>query len=84
MLILYARYVVACRLCLRQLAAHATGGFAWTFDRVAFNDTASTIGGRVVRPATFDQQLLWRLGWTVCWHRITIRAQLERTDRIFV
>ena len=44
---------------------YVTGGFAWTFDRVAFNDTASTTIGRVVRPATFDQQLLWRLGWTV-------------------
>ena len=33
---------------------YATGGFAWIFDRVAFNDTEGTIIGRVVRPATFD------------------------------
>jgi high affinity Mn2+ porin len=45
---------------------YVTGGFAWTFDRVAFNDTESTIAAsRLLRPATFDHQLLWRLGWTI-------------------
>jgi high affinity Mn2+ porin len=45
---------------------YLTGGFAWTFDRVAFNDiTETAISSRLLRPATFDQQLLWRLGWTI-------------------
>jgi high affinity Mn2+ porin len=45
---------------------YLTGGFAWTFDRVAFNDTTeSAISSRLLRPATFDRQLLWRLGWTI-------------------
>jgi high affinity Mn2+ porin len=45
---------------------YVTGGFAWTFDRLAFNDTESTIAtSRLLRPATFDHQLLWRLGWTI-------------------
>jgi high affinity Mn2+ porin len=48
-----------------NLLPYVTGGFAWTFDRVAFNDTENEIVGRVVRPATFDHQLLWRLGWTI-------------------
>ena len=45
---------------------YLTGGFAWTFDRVAFNDiTETAISSRLLRPATFDHQLLWRLGWTI-------------------
>ena len=45
---------------------YVTGGFAWTFDREAFNDTESTLtASRLLRPATFDHQLLWRLGWTI-------------------
>jgi high affinity Mn2+ porin len=48
-----------------NLLPYVTGGFAWTFDRVAFNDTEPEVVGRVVRPATFDHQLLWRLGWTI-------------------
>jgi high affinity Mn2+ porin len=40
---------------------YATAGFAWTFDQAAWTRLDEIRGGT----AAIEQQLLWRLGWTI-------------------
>jgi high affinity Mn2+ porin len=44
---------------------YATGGFAWTFDRVAFSDIDAARSARTLEEVSIDRQLLWRFGWTI-------------------
>ena len=44
---------------------YTTGGFAWSFNRVFFNDTEAEISSRTLRRPVLDNHLFWRLGWTI-------------------
>ena len=43
----------------------STGGFAWTFDRVAFNDTGSTTHRSCRAPRNVRAPTALAVGWTI-------------------
>ena len=66
-----------------NLLPYVTGGFAWTFDRVAFNDTESRDHRSRGAPANLRSPAALAIGLdNRRRRRISARAKLDATDRI--